>query len=213
VLERLPLLQRVEHQESTRHTVTVKLARSMKEDRTYAVVEIVAVPVPSLQEFDLVALILGPGVAIRQWSVKGEYDDTQSQEDNSTCLSDDRLVANTKGANAGSQKVVDLAKCDDGEVESWEVVVQEELSLHEEEREIVERPSKYSRTDLVVEAPEGDVVVVTAGSLPSQDGESLEHDIEGDCSSRAQPDQRVTNEVDLEVVLAPEVDTTAKDWP
>ena len=92
-------------------------------------------------------------------------------------------------------------------------MVQKELSLHEIEWEVMERPSQNGCTDLVVEALEGDAVVVTTRPLPSEDSKSLERDVKCNCGSRAQPDEWVTDQVDLQVVFTPEVDTAAKDWP
>ena len=59
-------------------------------------------------------------------------------------------------------------------------MVQEELTLHEEEGEVVERPTQDRNADLIVETLEDGVAVVVAATLPSQDRESLEDCVKGD---------------------------------
>lgn len=55
-------------------------------------------------------------------------------------------------------------------------MVQEELALHEEEGEVVEGPAKNGHANLIVEALERSLGVVTATTLPAQDGNGLEDD-------------------------------------
>jgi hypothetical protein len=61
--------------------------------------------------------------------------------------------------------------------------VQEELTLHEEEGEVVECPTKYGNANLVVEALEDGLAVVVAAALPSQDRKRLEYKVQSDGSS------------------------------
>ena len=147
---------------------------------TYVVVESVAVPVPSLKQLGLAAVCLGPGIAVSDRRVHVEDADGKSQEDDCTSLSDDRVLAETKTANTSGDEIICLAKSDDGEVECWEVVVQEELSLHEEEGQPVERPTKDASANLVIEALERNVVVVLVTTLPSEHGKTLEGQVQGD---------------------------------
>lgn len=92
-------------------------------------------------------------------------------------------------------------------------MVQEELALHQVEWEVMECPSKNHSTDLVIETLEDRVVIILEASLPSQNCKALEDSEDCDGKGRAPPDDRVANEVDLTVVLAPEVDTTLKNRP
>lgn len=109
--------------------------------------------------------------------------------------------------------VVSLTERQDGEEESWEVVVQEELALHQEEWEIVKCPSENESADLVVETLEWHVVEVLVAALPSQENDALEDGEDGDSDGRRPPDNWVTDEIDLAVLLAPEVDAATEDWP
>jgi len=83
-------------QGNIRHTEDISQVQAIRRHETYAVVEGVAVPIPSFQQLDLVTFVLSPGVTVRERSVEGKDDNAQRQEDNSTCLSDYRLVANTE---------------------------------------------------------------------------------------------------------------------
>lgn len=85
--------------------------------------------------------------------------------------------------------------------------MQEKLSLHQVEREVMERPPKYCHTDLEVEAPKVGHGVVFVATLPAEHGERLESEVDSDSSSRGPPNYRIADEVDLTVVFAPKVDS------
>lgn len=180
---------------------------------TYAIVEAVAVPVPCFEELDSVAVAPGPSIAVCKRRVQSESDDSESKEDHDAGLTNHWTLTESKSLDPSREKVIDLAKGNDGKVKSREVVVEEELSLHQKEGEVVEEPSENRSANLVVEALECDIVVVSAAPLPAKDSDGLEGKIKTNGCSRAPPDQGVANEVDLSVVLAPEVDTTAEDRP
>lgn len=180
---------------------------------TYAVMEGVTVPIPSLEQLSLGTICLGPGISVSNGRVHVEDADGECQEDGCTSSANDGTLTQTKSGNACSDEVVGLREGDDGEVKGGEVVVQEELSLHEEERKPVESPAKDAGADLVVESLEGHVVVVLVSTLPSQNSQCLESQVHNNRDGRGPPDQRITDQVDLTVVLAPEVDTATKDWP
>jgi hypothetical protein len=150
----------------------------------YSVVEVVAVPVPSIEELDLLALVLGPLVTIAERRVQAENNNASREEHNDTSTADDRVLLDAEASDTGGGEVPNLAERDDGEEESREVVVQEQLALHEEEGEVVECPTKHGNANLVVEALENGVTVVVAAALPSQDRESLEYKVQSDGSSR-----------------------------
>lgn len=92
-------------------------------------------------------------------------------------------------------------------------MVEEQLAPHEEEGEIVERPAENGAANLVIEALEEHVLVIAATALPAEDGDTFEEDVDNDSESRSIPNDRVAHEVDLAVIAAPEVDTTAEDGP
>lgn len=146
----------------------------------YGVVEVVAVPVPSVEELHLLALILGPLVTVAERRIQAEDDDAGSEEDNETGPADDGVLLDAEAGHACGGKVPDLTESDDCEEKSWEVVVQEELTLHEEEGEVVESPAQDRHANLVVETLEDSVAVVVAATLPPQDRESLEDGVEAD---------------------------------
>jgi hypothetical protein len=60
---------------------------------TYSIVEVVAVPIPGLEELDAVALLLGPGVAVRERSIEHVHSDGYSEEGGSNGHADNGLVA------------------------------------------------------------------------------------------------------------------------
>lgn len=91
-----------------------------------------------------------------------------------------------------AREVVDLAKCENGEVESGQVMMQEELTSHQEEREIVEEPAKNAGANFVVEALESDVVVITEATLPSDDSKCLDGKEQSNEGSRTPPNDRVS---------------------
>lgn len=128
-------------------------------------------------------------------------------------MANDRTLAQSETLDSVDHEVIGLAKSDDGKVECREVMMQEKLSLHEEEGEVVESPAQNRSTNLIIKTLEGDVAVVVAASLPSKNGETLEGDVKSNGGSRGPPDERVANQVDLSVVLAPEVDTATEDGP
>ena len=88
-------------------------------------------------------------------------------------------------------------------------MMQEKLTLHQEEWKVVERPPKHGSTDFVVKPFVGHLVVVLEASLPPQDRKALEGEINsnGDCG--CPPYDGVTEEVYLAIVSAPEIDSTA----
>lgn len=141
---------------------------------TYAVMECVAVPIPCIEQLHAATVILGPRVAIDQRSVQSESSDTETQEDNRSSLSDERPLTETNAPYACCSKIVHLTQSHDRKVQSREIVMQEKLSLHEEEREVVERPAQDSDAKLVVETLELYILVIVVVPLPSENGKSLE---------------------------------------
>lgn len=103
--------------------------------------ESVAIPIPGVEKLDLFASGLGPWVAIGKWGVESESDNAKRQEDDSTELTDEWTFSEANALDTSGNVVVDLAKCDDSKVESGEVVMQEQLTLHQVEWEVVECPS------------------------------------------------------------------------
>ena len=181
--------------------------------RYYLGVEIVAVPIPSLEELHLVTGRLGPGIAIRKRSVETERDNAESQKANGSDTTDEGTFTDANARNTSSDIIVYLAESNNGKVESREVVVQEKLTLHEVEWEVVECPPKHRGPNLVVKSLENRVVIVLESPLPSQDSKTLERNKYANRQGRAPPDNRVANKVDLTMVFAPEVDATLEDGP
>lgn len=91
--------------------------------------------------------------------------------------------------------------------------MEEELTLHEEEGEVVQGPAENGAANLVVEALDGGVGVVVAAALPAENGDSLEEDPDGDGGGDGPPDNGVAEQVDLSVIAAPEVDAAAENGP
>ena len=158
------------------------------EHSAYSVVEVVAVPVPSVEELHLLALVLSPLVAVAQRCIQAENNDTSRKEDDDAGSANDGVLLDAETSDTGGGKVPDLTQSDDCKEERWEVVVQEELTLHEEEGEVVERPTEDRHADLVVETLEDGIAVVVAVALPPQDRESFENSVQSDSCGRRPPD-------------------------
>lgn len=75
--------------------------------------------------------------------------------------------------------VEDGAETQNGEVKSGKVVVKEKLSLHEEEREIVQSPAKSQEAADFVVCLDGRVAKILEASLSSKDEEAAEAKIGG----------------------------------
>lgn len=175
--------------------------------------ECVAIPIPSLEKLDFVASCLSPLVAVCKRRVKTKDNHAECQKDNCPETTNERILAETNTWDTSSDIIVSLAKGDNRKVKSWEVVVQKQLTLHQVEWKVVESPSENHSTDFVIKTLKDSVAVVVEAALPSEDSQTFEDDIEKDGNSRRPPDKRVANEIDLTVILAPEVDATAQDGP
>ena len=71
-------------------------------------------------------------------------------------------------------------------------MVQEQLACHEVEWEVMKSPSQDGHTDFVVEALEGDIVVVTETTLPSEDSEPFNRNVENDERGGSPPNDCVS---------------------
>lgn len=181
--------------------------------KTYIIKEGVAVKVPLVKELDAHALCLGPRRAVGQWGEQGEHYCAKDKEGHSGDAVDESATVTEGGGDSCRHKVEHLAERNDGEVEGREIVVQEKLTLHQEEGEVMQGPAQDGGTNLIIETLECAASVVIASALPSENGNTLEDDPNRNDGRARPPDERVANEVDLHVVLAPEVDTTTKDRP
>lgn len=182
---------------------------------THRIVKSITIPIPSLKQLDPRTVLLSPIITVRKRSIKCKHRNTQRQEHRSSAHTRPRLVSKSESPNLHPREIEieDLAKGDDGKVQSWEVMVQKQLALHEVKGEVVESPPQHSHADFVVETAESEVLVIATATLPSQNGETLECDVETDRSGAGPPDERISDEVDLAVVFTPEVDTSPEDWP
>lgn len=104
------------------------------------------VEVPMWQILGIDALLLGPLARIRQRAKLAETvqhkDHVDSRDLNPPCLS-----------KVSRKQIKDGTRAQDGKVEGREVVVQEELTLHEEKGKIVQGPADNEEAaDLVVYA-------------------------------------------------------------
>jgi len=193
--------------------LSISSARRLPLWNTYVGVECVAVEIPRAKKLHLLASTLGPGVAVDKRRVKSEHCNAKQQESGHQGFANSGPRSETKALDAIGDKVELLAKNQDGEVQRRQVVVQEELPSHEVEREVVEGPTQDVGADFVVETFEGDVSIVIAASLPTEDRDTLEDNVDSNGQGGSPPDERVAQEVNLTVVRTPKVDTTEKSWP
>ena len=180
---------------------------------TYSVVESLAVKVPGRNNLEAVALGLSPGAAVRQGREESESANGEGEEGNRGDTVDDGALAHSDSRKPGGNVVEGLAQSNGGKVQRGEVVVKEELALHQVEGEVVESPAEYRHANLVIKAFESGAVVVTVAALPAEDGNNLEDDPSGNGGRRRPPDDGVADEVDLGVVATPEVDAASEDGP
>lgn len=150
---------------------------SSRKQVTYRFMERLAVKVPRRQELDALALGLGPWATICKRSEEHEGDGRESEEGHGSNLVGNGSLLRAEARESGRGVVEDLAQGDDGKVQSGEVMVEEELALHQVEGEVVQSPAKNGDANLIVKALEGDAVrVVVAAALPAYNGDTFEHD-------------------------------------
>jgi hypothetical protein len=147
--------------------VTLANSRSVCTSETYRSREVVAVPVPSVEQLDAVALVSCPLVSVSKRRIHREDCYRNGQESNSSGLADRGVLLEAKTVETVGDKVVHLTEGENSKVEGWKVVMQEQLTGHEVEGEVVEGPSKKGHANLVVEALKGDIGVVTVSALPT----------------------------------------------
>lgn len=140
-------------------------------------VEGVAIKVPGAQELHLPASILRPGVAVDKRGVESECEDARRQEQAHQKLANHWLRWQTQGLDTACDEIEFLAENKNSKVKSREVMVEEQLPSHEIEWEVMKEPSKHTGSNLIIEPLEVDVVVVTAVSLPPNNRDSLEDEI------------------------------------
>lgn len=129
----------------------------------------IAIKVPGVQKLYTLTGLLSPRIAIGQGGIKCKCNNAGSQECHDASppdcggIPDSNRTSNTIGC-----KIVDLAHCDNRKVKGREIMVKEELTLHQIKGEIVERPAKDRSSNLVIESLEIDILVVVIPTLPAK---------------------------------------------
>ncbi len=77
----------------------------------------------------------------------------------------------------------------------------------------MECPPEDRRANLIVETLKRKDFVVIKTALPTKNCKALDEHVDTDCSSGSPPDERIPNEIDLRMVLSPEVDTSLEEGP
>ena len=85
--------------------------------------EVVTVPIPCAKQLHAVALITGPGITICKRSVYSKNSDCNSQNGNGSSLADGRVFLQAESAEPVAHKVVHLAQRENGEIQSWKVMM------------------------------------------------------------------------------------------
>lgn len=127
----------------------------------------IAVEIPLVKELDRSARVLCPSIAISQRRIHGEGSDAKGEKQSDECSADLWPALQSQGGDPVGAKVKNLAQCHDGEIEGGQVVVQEQLTGHKVEGEVMEGPAEDGRAQLVVKSFEGDIVVIVESALPS----------------------------------------------
>jgi hypothetical protein len=93
----------------------------------------------------------------------------------------------------------------------------------------MESPAKDAHADLIIEALEGDVVVIAEATLPSDNRQAFDRNVEADERGGTPPNDWIANQVNLTLLristwikfiaegtnrmLPPEIDTALQEWP
>ena len=110
--------------------------------KTYTIVKSIAIKVPGAEELDALAISLSPRAAVCKRRIEGEDGSRENKERDSSNAVDDRCLTSANTRNAGSSVVKKLAKSDDCEVQRGEIVMKEELTLHQVEGKVVQSPAQ-----------------------------------------------------------------------
>jgi hypothetical protein len=121
------------------HTI-VSLTRRGK----YVFVESVTVEIPRIEYLCLFTKRFSPFSTVRKRLISCEYGDYNNDEKESDlrCSSGGNLESLTSG-----EEIPSLTEGKDTKVESWEVMMEEELTFHKEERKVMQCPSENSHTN------------------------------------------------------------------
>ena len=92
-------------------------------------------------------------------------------------------------------------------------MMQKQLPLHQKKREIMKRPPQHTHPNLIIKPLKRIVLVIPARALPPQQRQPLERNIQPHGRGRSPPDQGIADEVDLPIILAPEIDAAFEDGP
>lgn len=126
--------------QSSVNNVTFKVWKHI----AYISVECVTIKVPTIKELHALTSTLCPWISVGQGSIKRKSNDTSSQESHNSSPSNGRSIPDSERTSHSIRcKIVDLAHRDNGKVQGWEVMMEEELTLHEIEWEVVEGPAQH----------------------------------------------------------------------
>ena len=143
----------------------------------------VTIPVPSVKELHLLACRLCPWITICERRIKSKRNDAKSQKNDCSQTANQRIFTKANAGDTSCNVIIGLTKSDNGKVESREIMMQEQLALHQVEGKVVECPTKYRGTYFVVESFEYRIVVILESSLPPQNSKTLENGEDGDGQS------------------------------
>jgi len=104
---------------------------------THIIQESVAIEVPSLKKLYCLAFTLCPSVAVSERCIKDEHTHREGDEQHGNATTDHWVVSHAESRHSMKGKVVYLAQSHDSKVKGRQVMVEEKLSRHQEEWEVV----------------------------------------------------------------------------
>jgi len=117
---------------------------------------------------------------------------------------------------SGEEEMVEeVSEHQNGEIESWEVVVNVGDTTHDEERSEMEEPSKERNLSNVEEVIPFAMFHVDVFSLLPEQVKPEEKYCDEQADSRSHPDQRCADEIVFELAIAPTTHPKSKvlEWP
>ena len=117
------------------------------------------------------------------------------------------------GRQRRGDEIKDRRKCEDRVPEGWEVMVEEQLTAHEIEREVMQCPTHDEETSHLVVFDDGGMVEILVSTLLTEDEEDADDKVRGNACSAHPPGERISDEIDVSVLLDPKVDTATESRP
>lgn len=117
--------------------------------------------------------------------------------------------------SVAKDEVKDSSSYEGGSQMGWQVMMNEELTAHQEERNIMNSPNEEEESCVVPETVADGIRNWVHSTAPRQEIGTEDTNVDGEGNGAGPPADDVTNEVDLllRVIVSPEADTSEEEWP